>query len=250
MPVTVGTSARGVADAEARGVLRWAGRVGRASSPPNGPCRSGSDAYARARRPLVATAPAHPPTEPGRGDRLAATAPPVRSPVSGSLSGGAPRTVYDGRAEYVEGMRGLSYPLLPINLHCADHRFRAWSARCFRFEALRAMSQAPAPYDSSSYGMNPYGGGYGHPGMMGGPPQMQGGYGMGNMGGGSSGEHNAYYQMSSRPTGRTGRGGIVPFRAGDWKCGNDGCYYHNFAKNVSICDDFILNRFHPMLISI
>ena len=62
---------------------------------------------------------------------------------------------------------------------------------------------------------------------------MQGGYGMGNMGG-SSGEHNAYYQMNSRPTGgRTGRGGIVPFRAGDWKCGNDGCYYHNFAKNVS-----------------
>lgn len=24
----------------------------------------------------------------------------------------------------------------------------------------------------------------------------------------------------------------VPFRAGDWKCGNDACQYHNFAKNV------------------
>ena len=24
----------------------------------------------------------------------------------------------------------------------------------------------------------------------------------------------------------------VPFRAGDWKCGNDGCAYHNFAKNI------------------
>jgi inhibitor of KinA sporulation pathway (predicted exonuclease) len=24
----------------------------------------------------------------------------------------------------------------------------------------------------------------------------------------------------------------VPFRAGDWKCGNDGCSYHNFAKNI------------------
>jgi hypothetical protein len=96
------------------------------------------------------------------------------------------------------------------------------------------MSQQPAPYDQTGYSMNPYGGGYGHPGMMGGP-QMQGGYGaMGNMGGGSSGEHHAYYQMTSRPTGRTGRGGIVPFRAGDWKCGNDGCYYHNFAKNVSV----------------
>jgi hypothetical protein len=26
---------------------------------------------------------------------------------------------------------------------------------------------------------------------------------------------------------------MVPFRAGDWKCGNEGCGYHNFAKNVS-----------------
>lgn len=42
-----------------------------------------------------------------------------------------------------------------------------------------------------------------------------GGYGMGGSGGGG------------------GRGGAVPFRAGDWKCGNEGCYYHNFAKNVS-----------------
>ncbi|KAL8910317.1 MAG: hypothetical protein Q9171_004361 [Xanthocarpia ochracea] len=30
-----------------------------------------------------------------------------------------------------------------------------------------------------------------------------------------------------------GGGGMVPFRAGDWKCGNEGCGYHNFAKNVS-----------------
>lgn len=28
-------------------------------------------------------------------------------------------------------------------------------------------------------------------------------------------------------------GGIVPFRAGDWQCGSDGCGYHNFAKNTS-----------------
>lgn len=34
-------------------------------------------------------------------------------------------------------------------------------------------------------------------------------------------------------SGSSGRGGIVPFRAGDWKCGNEGCGYHNFAKNVS-----------------
>jgi hypothetical protein len=30
-----------------------------------------------------------------------------------------------------------------------------------------------------------------------------------------------------------GSGGVVPFRAGDWKCGSEGCGYHNFAKNVS-----------------
>ena len=27
--------------------------------------------------------------------------------------------------------------------------------------------------------------------------------------------------------------GSVPFRAGDWKCGAEGCAYHNFAKNVT-----------------
>jgi len=27
--------------------------------------------------------------------------------------------------------------------------------------------------------------------------------------------------------------GTVPFRAGDWKCGSEGCGYHNFAKNVN-----------------
>ncbi|GAO52321.1 hypothetical protein SAICODRAFT_78427 [Saitoella complicata NRRL Y-17804] len=27
--------------------------------------------------------------------------------------------------------------------------------------------------------------------------------------------------------------GSVPFRAGDWKCGAEGCGYHNFAKNVT-----------------
>lgn len=29
-----------------------------------------------------------------------------------------------------------------------------------------------------------------------------------------------------------GGSGVVPFRAGDWKCGNEVCGYHNFAKNV------------------
>jgi len=80
------------------------------------------------------------------------------------------------------------------------------------------MGSAPDPY-GSNYGVppNPYGGqSYGHPGMMGGP-HMHGGSGYGNMG---------------NMGGSTGRSGIVPFRAGDWKCGNEGCNYHNFAKNV------------------
>lgn len=64
-----------------------------------------------------------------------------------------------------------------------------------------------------------YGGGYGYgpPAMMP-PPQHMGHHGgMGSHGGGRMG----------------GSGGVVPFRAGDWKCGSEGCGYHNFAKNVS-----------------
>lgn len=59
-----------------------------------------------------------------------------------------------------------------------------------------------------------YGGfGYGPPSMMP-PPHHMGhhGHGMGH--------------------GRGG-GGSVPFRAGDWKCGQEACSYHNFAKNVN-----------------
>ena len=58
-----------------------------------------------------------------------------------------------------------------------------------------------------------YGYGYGPPAMM--PPPHHGGH-HGPMGHG----------------GRMGGGGVVPFRAGDWKCGNEVCGYHNFAKNV------------------
>ncbi|KAI9828450.1 MAG: hypothetical protein M1832_002878 [Thelocarpon impressellum] len=59
--------------------------------------------------------------------------------------------------------------------------------------------------------------GYGPPSMMPpAPPHMgHGGHGVGHSRGGGNG------------------GGMVPFRAGDWKCGSEGCGYHNFAKNVS-----------------
>ncbi|KAH8662720.1 hypothetical protein BGZ61DRAFT_368202 [Ilyonectria robusta] len=61
---------------------------------------------------------------------------------------------------------------------------------------------------------NAYGyGGYGPPATM--PPPPHGSH-HGPMGYG----------------GRMGGSGVVPFRAGDWKCGNEVCGYHNFAKNV------------------
>lgn len=67
-----------------------------------------------------------------------------------------------------------------------------------------------------------YSGGYGNYGppsmMASGPPHM-GGHGGHGMGGHGRGMGNS--------------GGMVPFRAGDWKCGSEGCGYHNFAKNVS-----------------
>jgi len=74
-----------------------------------------------------------------------------------------------------------------------------------------------------------YGGyGYGHSGMMPHPGHHMGhGHGHGHSHG-----HGHGHGM-----GGMGRGGggdsRVPFRAGDWRCGADGCNYHNFAKNVS-----------------
>ncbi|KAK5025008.1 Asparagine-rich protein (ARP protein) [Exophiala sideris] len=73
---------------------------------------------------------------------------------------------------------------------------------------------------TGSGGGDPYGGGYnaygyGPPHMMGHHPHMGGhhGHGMGHHGRGGAGP--------------------VPFRAGDWRCGAEGCQYHNFAKNVN-----------------
>ncbi|KAF2816533.1 uncharacterized protein BDZ99DRAFT_138337 [Mytilinidion resinicola] len=90
---------------------------------------------------------------------------------------------------------------------CGFSNFQRRTA-CFRC-SFPAMSGAPQG-DPMGY---PYG--YGHPSMMGPPAHHMGhGHGMGHMG-------------------RGGTSGVVPFRAGDWKCGSDGCGYHNFAKNVS-----------------
>lgn len=80
------------------------------------------------------------------------------------------------------------------------------------------------------------GGGYGH-----------GQYGM--MGHGHMGGHSHGHGMGHHHGGRGGGGGaIIPFRAGDWKCGSEGCGYHNFAKNVS-CLRCGASRQNAMLIA-
>ncbi|KAJ5114129.1 hypothetical protein N7456_002663 [Penicillium angulare] len=90
---------------------------------------------------------------------------------------------------------------------CGFSNFQRRTA-CFRC-SFPAMAATPDPMG--------YGYGYGPPNMM--PPHM-GGHGHGHGGMGHS-------------RGMGGNGGVVPFRAGDWKCGSEGCGYHNFAKNIN-----------------
>lgn len=95
---------------------------------------------------------------------------------------------------------------------CGFSNFQRRTA-CFRC-SYPAMGEQPHPM---------YGGyGYGHPGMVPHPGHHMGhGHGMGGGGGGGGG------------MGRGSGESRVPFRAGDWRCGAEGCNYHNFAKNVS-----------------
>ncbi|AOW07536.1 hypothetical protein B0I72DRAFT_132174 [Yarrowia lipolytica] len=87
----------------------------------------------------------------------------------------------------------------------------------------------------------------GHNGNMGGAqngyqnanPGNNGGYQNSNGGGYQNGNHgngggyqNGYHGNHSNH-GNHGGNRSVPFRAGDWKCGKNGCSYHNFAKNVA-----------------
>lgn len=92
---------------------------------------------------------------------------------------------------------------------CGFSNFQRRTA-CFRC-SFPAMSAPPDPM---------YGYGYGHPGMMGPPGHHMGGH---------------HHHMGGGGGGMRGGGGAnhVPFRAGDWRCGAEGCNYHNFAKNVS-----------------
>lgn len=92
---------------------------------------------------------------------------------------------------------------------CGFSNFQRRTA-CFRCSFPAVGSGGPGEMGGSGGG---YGYQYGPPAMM--PPPHHGGH-HGPMGHG----------------GRMGGGGVVPFRAGDWKCGNEVCGYHNFAKNV------------------
>ena len=94
---------------------------------------------------------------------------------------------------------------------CGFSNFQRRTA-CFR------CSYAAVGHGQGGDGMGGYGGGYGWGG-----PQM-----------GGPSHHNQGSYSNMHHGGRMGGGGgMVPFRAGDWKCGNDGCGYHNFAKNIN-----------------
>ncbi|KAK4227093.1 hypothetical protein QBC38DRAFT_509937 [Podospora fimiseda] len=90
---------------------------------------------------------------------------------------------------------------------CGFSNFQRRTA-CFRC-SFPAVSTGPSGEMGYGYGYGP-------------PPMMSHGHNMGGHHGHGGGGHG----------GRMGGSGVVPFRAGDWKCGNEACGYHNFAKNV------------------
>lgn len=58
-------------------------------------------------------------------------------------------------------------------------------------------------------------------------------HGLKNTNGYNSGYNHGYSHNQNGGNGqRMHYGNSVPFRAGDWKCANESCLYHNFAKNV------------------
>ncbi|KKY30656.1 putative asparagine-rich protein [Diaporthe ampelina] len=95
--------------------------------------------------------------------------------------------------------------------------FTQFGGRPIAFWTLPVSAGPTGDMGYGGYGGGGGGGGYGPPAMMG-PPHHGGGHHHGHMGHGGGG--------------RMGGSGVVPFRAGDWKCGNEVCGYHNFAKNV------------------
>lgn len=93
----------------------------------------------------------------------------------------------------------------PGDWNCPSCGFSNFQRRtaCFRC-SFPAAGSGGDPYGGYNYG------GYPPPHMM--PPHMP---------------HHPHHG------GGRGGTGVVPFRAGDWRCGAEGCSYHNFAKNVN-----------------
>ncbi|KAF2455660.1 putative asparagine-rich protein [Lineolata rhizophorae] len=94
----------------------------------------------------------------------------------------------------------------PGDWTCPSCGFSNFQRRTVCFRCSYTAMQPPPPGADMAYG-------YYHPGMAPPPHHMPHGPGMG---------HPRGNPQSS-----------VPFRPGDWKCGADGCNYHNFAKNVA-----------------
>ncbi|KIV97229.1 hypothetical protein, variant 2 [Exophiala mesophila] len=72
---------------------------------------------------------------------------------------------------------------------------------------------------TGSAGNDPYGG---YSGFQGYPPPVM-----------AHPPHHFNHHGPHHHGGRGGGAGVVPFRAGDWRCGAEGCQYHNFAKNIN-----------------
>ena len=72
---------------------------------------------------------------------------------------------------------------------------------------------------TGSGGNDPYGG---YSGFQGYPPPVM-----------AHPPHHFNHHGPHHHGGRGGGAGVVPFRAGDWRCGAEGCQYHNFAKNIN-----------------
>lgn len=101
----------------------------------------------------------------------------------------------------------------PGDWNCPSCGFSNFQRRtaCFRCSFPAAGSSGGGGGDPYNGGYQPYG--YGPPHAMGHHPPHMGHHGHGH-----------------HPRGGAG---VVPFRAGDWRCGAEGCQYHNFAKNIN-----------------
>jgi hypothetical protein len=108
----------------------------------------------------------------------------------------------------------------PGDWTCPSCGFSNFQRRTACFRCSYPLSQNMAPTDPMGY---PYG--YGPPMQHMGPHMGHGHGGHGGHGHGHGGGHGRGAMHSL--------GASAPFRPGDWKCGQETCNYHNFAKNIN-----------------